>query len=111
MRPVEGRPQLVHSDLTSNVLFADPLAPAIIDVSPWWAPPEYARAIVVADSLLWHDADAALADLVDPQFLLRAVLFRKIVDRLLRPEEDERPDEDDHYAPVVELALARAGIR
>lgn len=110
LRPVGGRPQLVHSDLTTNVLFADPEPPGIIDLSPWWAPPEYARAIVVADSLLWDAADPALAELVTPQFFLRAVLFRKIVDRLFRADEAERPDDDDHYAPVVELALARAEI-
>ena len=108
LRPVGGLAQLVHSDLTTNVLFADPDPPAIIDLSPWWAPPEYARAIVVADSLLWDEADEALAELVDPQFLLRAVLFRKIVDRLLRPDERERADDDDHYAPVVDYALELA---
>jgi uncharacterized protein (TIGR02569 family) len=110
LRPVGGRPQLVHGDLTTNVLFADPEPPAIIDFSPWWAPPEYPRAIVVADSLLWDNADPVFAELIDPQFFLRAVLFRKIVDRLFRPDDGERPDGDDHYAPVVELALSRAEI-
>ncbi len=110
LRPAEGRAQLVHSDLATNVLFADPEPPAIIDLSPWWAPAEYARAVVVADSLLWDDADPALARLVDAQLFLRAVLFRTIVDRLFRSGDSERPDGDDHFVPVVELALACASL-
>jgi uncharacterized protein (TIGR02569 family) len=109
MRPVAGEEQLVHSDVTANVLFEDGLTPAIIDVSPWWAPAEYARAIVVGDAMLWYDGDQSFAQRVDPQFLLRAVLFRKIVDRLFRATEPERPDESDNYLPVVELALHLAG--
>ncbi len=108
LRPVEGRFQLVHTDLTTNVLFAEGQPAAIIDLSPWWAPAEYARAIVVGDSLLWDGADPALALLVEPQLFLRAVLFRTIVDRLFRAGEPERADEDDHYVPVVELALRLA---
>jgi hypothetical protein len=49
-----GAPQLVHGDLTRNVLFSPALPPAIIDVSPYWRPPEYAEAVVVADALCWH---------------------------------------------------------
>jgi uncharacterized protein (TIGR02569 family) len=109
LRPVDAPEQLVHSDVTANVLFDPGLSPAVIDLSPWWAPVEYARAIVVGDALLWYGADASLAPRVDPQFFLRAVLFRKIVDRLFRPDEPERPDETDLYLPVVELALELAG--
>jgi len=109
LRPVDALSQLVHSDFTANVLFAPTLAPAVIDVSPWWAPVEYARAIVVCDALLWYGADASLASNVDPQYLVRAVLFRKIVDRLFRSDEPERPDESDHYLPLVELALDLTG--
>lgn len=55
-----GRPQIVHADLTNNVLFAPRPAPAIIDISPYWRAPEYADGIVVADALCWHGAPASL---------------------------------------------------
>ena len=42
-------PQLVHCDLTGNVLFAAGLPPAVIDISPYWRPPSYAEGVVVAD--------------------------------------------------------------
>ena len=107
--PVDEEEQLVHSDFSANVLFEPGLPPAVIDLSPWWASVEYARAIVVGDAMLWYGADPLLAQRVDPQFLLRAVLFRKIVDRLFRPTEPERPDQSDNYLPVVELAIQLAG--
>lgn len=73
--------QLVHGDLTGNVLFADGLAPAVIDFSPYWRPVGYAEAIVAVDGLLWYSAEPA--DVLPPlaqrhrrQLLIRAVLFR-----------------------------------
>jgi uncharacterized protein (TIGR02569 family) len=73
-----GRPQLVHGDLTNNVLFAPGLAPAVIDISPYWRPPEYAEGVVVADALCWHDAPASLWKTVDVPVpaVARALLFR-----------------------------------
>lgn len=80
----ERRVHLVHAadrdgpDLTGNVLFANGLAPAIIDISPYWRPPAYAEGVVVADALCWHDAPASLADDlgVPRSAVARALLFR-----------------------------------
>ncbi|WUD73548.1 aminoglycoside phosphotransferase [Streptomyces sp. NBC_00510] len=79
--PVDARDQLIHGDLTGNVLFAVGRAPAIIDFSPYWRPVAYADAIVVADGLLHHRAGHGLVDSAVPgaegaQMLLRALLFR-----------------------------------
>jgi uncharacterized protein (TIGR02569 family) len=73
-----GRPQIVHGDLTNNVLFAAGLAPAVIDISPYWRPPEYAEGVVVADALCWHGAPATLWQTVDVSVpaVARALLFR-----------------------------------
>ncbi|WP_328853274.1 hypothetical protein OG994_12145 [Micromonospora globbae] len=73
-----GRPQLVHADLTHNVLFAPGLAPAVIDISPYWRPPEYAEGIVVADALCWHRAPASLWETLDVSVpaVARGLLFR-----------------------------------
>ena len=61
LRPVDAtRSQLVHGDLTGNVLFADDLPPAVIDFSPQWRPRGFASAIVVGDALLWEGADERL---------------------------------------------------
>ena len=73
-----GRSQLVHGDLTANVLFAPGELPAVIDVSPYWRPPAYAEGIVVADALCWHDAAPRLLDEVGVSVpaVARGLLFR-----------------------------------
>src|SRR4051812_23342860 len=73
-----GPSQLVHGDLTNNVLFAAGLPPAVIDISPYWRPPAYAEGVVVADALCWHGASASLLDLADVPVaaVARALLFR-----------------------------------
>ena len=60
LEPLTVANQLVHGDLTGNILFDDALAPAVIDVSLYWRPPAFASAIVVADALVWEGADETL---------------------------------------------------
>ncbi len=80
LRPSTARCQVVHGDLSNNVLFAPGLAPAVIDFSPYWRPVVYAQAIVVVDALLYRGAPSSTMDLLeDPastEYLARAWLFR-----------------------------------
>jgi uncharacterized protein (TIGR02569 family) len=78
LRPVTDPSALIHGDLTGNVLFHDELPPAIIDFTPYWRPLGFQSAIVVADALVWEDAPPGLADAVDPQYLLRALVYRGV---------------------------------
>jgi len=78
LEPIVDRPQLVHGDLTGNVLFHDDLPPAIIDFAPYYRPPQYASAIVVGDALSWEGAPAELAEAVGRQYLLRALIYRAV---------------------------------
>ena len=98
----------MHGDLTGNVLFADGLPPAVIDFAPYWRPPAFATAVVVGDALLWEGADETLLAAVEhvdafPQFLLRALIYRAVVDAIFR--NGEVRDEDDCFGAPVELAL------
>jgi uncharacterized protein (TIGR02569 family) len=82
-RPVDARSQLIHGDLTGNVLFSDELLPAVIDLSLYWRPTAFATAIVVADALVWEGAHESLLDSfgdVDDigQMLVRALLYRLV---------------------------------
>ena len=115
LRPLAAPSQLIHGDLTGNVLFADGLPPAVIDFVPYWRPTAFASAIVVADALVWEGADEsvleAVADVGDfPQYLLRALVFRAITDRLFRLDEPLRPDSADPYLPAVRLACRLANV-
>ena len=108
LRPVQARPQLVHGDLTGNVLFHPTLPPAVIDLSPYWRPPAFADAVVVADAMAWEGADAELPALVAPgvpefgQCFLRALVYRIATDRLAGG--DRAHDWQAPYRPAVRIA-------
>lgn len=112
-RPLGLASQLIHGDLVGNVLFADELAPAIIDLSLYWRPPGYSAALVVGDALAWEGAAPSIIELLAPleewpQLLLRAVIFRVVVNELARRIMPWREDLSEHYRPLVELTLSRA---
>jgi len=112
LQPVTGTAQLVHGDLTGNVLFHRDLPPLVIDLSPYWRPPAFGTAVVIADALAFEGARSnivqpLLADRAFPQYLLRALVFRAVTDHLARPHL-HRPEADDPYRPAVALALSMA---
>lgn len=116
LQPVGMPSQVVHGDLTGNVLFDESLPPAIIDLSPYWRPVGFASAVVVADALVWEGADERILEAVEhveqfAQLLLRALVYRVVTDRLFRAGEPLRAPDADPYLPAVELAvtLARDG--
>ncbi len=96
LRPTRRPSQLIHGDLTGNVLFADPAAPGIIDFTPYWRPASYGLAVVVADAVAWHGAGRSLLDafsLHEPtesrSMLARAALFRLLTaDRVAAASAD-----------------------
>jgi hypothetical protein len=96
-----GSPQIVHCDLAGNVLFAPGLAPAVIDISPYWRPSEYAEAVVVADALCWSGAPASLpAEAgVSVPAVARALLFRMATTDLLGVAQTA--EEAERYSTVA----------
>ena len=108
LEPVRAPSQVIHGDLTGNVLFADALPPAVIDLSPYWRPVEFATAIVVADALVWEGASVSeLSSAMDVdqfgQMLARALLFRIVADAVADP--DSMGARASNYAPAVDLAV------
>jgi uncharacterized protein (TIGR02569 family) len=114
LRPVTAPSQLIHGDLTGNVLFDSPQPPAIIDFSPYWRPAAYASAIVIADALIWEGADRQVLDTVAHigdfgQYLVRALIFRAVTDWMLSQQEPaDSAAEPDLWEPVVSLACQLA---
>lgn len=102
LRPIDAPSSLMHGDLGGNVLFADGLAPAVIDLSLYWRPPAFASAIVVGDALVWEGADASLAEEVDVQFLARALIYRAVTQHVARGVVDREFDS------AVEIARSLA---
>lgn len=107
--------QVVHGDLTGNVLLTDDGPPGIIDVSPYWRPASYAEGIVVADALCHHGALATtLHDLTVPvQAVARGLLFRVLTTVEMRRARPHLPHPAGHdpelqtYRRVADL-LARS---
>jgi uncharacterized protein (TIGR02569 family) len=114
LRPVTAPSQLIHGDLTGNVLFHEWLAPAVIDFSPYWRPAAFASAIVVADALVWEGAGSQLLDAVSHiddfgQYLVRALIYRAVTDWMLRQgHHAESEADDDPWVPAVDLACQLA---
>ncbi|GAA3699429.1 TIGR02569 family protein [Nonomuraea antimicrobica] len=112
-RPVDTPSQLVHGDLTGNVLLQSGQPPAVIDFSPYWRPVGYAEAIVVADGLLYHDAAPALINSTLPshdglQMLVRALIFRLSTSALLEGPGKTIPQEElTRFARVTGLLKER----
>ena len=105
-------PQVVHGDLSGNVLLSEGLPPAVIDISPYWRPASYTDAIVVVDALLWWRADPALVAVARPTKISaaqwRSLLARALVFRLLAFDEPSRDavevdDQLPRYAWVLNL--------
>jgi uncharacterized protein (TIGR02569 family) len=108
--------QVVHGDLSGNVLLAEGWPPAVIDISPYWRPAAYADAVVVVDALLWWRTDPVLIDVGRPAVVSsvqwRSLLARALVFRLLafdepRRDADEVEDQLPRYAEVLGLLADR----
>lgn len=118
-RPIDLPSQLVHGDLSGNVLLDDDEAPAIIDLSPYWRPAAYADALVVVDALLWWEEPQTLIDELAPldlddgdwqQLLVRAAVFRLVsLDELGRAADPDVAAQLPSYARVLDLLEQRAG--
>lgn len=100
---------IVHGDLAGNVLFADDLPPAVIDLTLYWRPVRYSVAVVAVDATCFEGAPTSLLETIDPgagfaQHLVRALVFRIATDGF-----NELPlDTYDAYAATVERVLDMA---
>ena len=111
-RAVSTPAQLVHGDLTGNVLFAEAAPPAVIDFSPYFRPPAYALGVVIADAVVWQEAPidllAPLATRPDMgQCLIRALLFRHLTGLLLERRVPFGPAAE-RYEALVRAAIGMA---
>lgn len=113
-RPVrQDRAQLVHGDLTGNVLFASGEPPAVIDFSPYWRPPLLAEAVVVADGLLWFALPPGLLTGASShpdwqQMLIRALIFRLVAQsEIAGPSVRRHAGERERYVRATRAVVDR----
>ena len=90
VRPSVEPSQLIHGDLSGNVLFHESLAPAVIDFTPYWRPALFSLAVVAVDAVSWYGANGTLFDALPDHpdrasMLARAGLYRLVTsDRAAR---------------------------
>lgn len=119
LRPTTLPSQVIHGDFFSNVLFADGLPPAVIDMSPYFRPASFAIAVTAFDALVWYEAPPTILDdlAAEPdidQMLVRAALRRVLeLDGHWRQNGRDLLAEVDAYAPAIGLIASRvqAGSR
>lgn len=114
LRPVGLPDQLIHADLTGNVLFADGLPPAVIDFSPLQRPVGLPLAVVAVDALMWQQARPEVLGLLDgqpelDQLLAHALVYRLVTDIVMRAGTPGIEAAGRAGQPVTDLVLARLG--
>lgn len=87
--------QIVHADLSGNILFDKILDPLIIDFSPTVAPVEYAEAILVCDCIAWQGSPITDLGLLGNseyiiEMILRAVIFRLSVAAIFAGDNQDK---------------------
>ena len=109
LRPTRSPSQVIHGDIGRNLLFADGLPPAVIDMSPYFRPAAFALAVAAIDALVWEAAPPEiLDDLVEEpeidQMLVRAALRRILeLDGHWRQSARDHLDDVDSYDSVMPL--------
>lgn len=113
LKPLNLESQLIHGDLTGNILFHKDLEPAVIDMTPYWHPADFASAVIVEDSIVWDGAPTTLIDQLGKtadnyQLILRAVIWRiKITDELIKQGNQTNWNFVKAYQPIIDMLLER----
>jgi len=101
--------QIVHGDLSGNILFDEVLGPLVIDFSPTIAPIEYAEAILVCDCIAWQGSEVSEILLLPDNELYKEMIIRAIVFRLAVSAIFSRGDhnpfliEYEAFKPIIEF--------
>lgn len=87
IKPINPTNQIIHGDMTGNILFYPLTPPAVIDLSLYWHPAKYAEAIIVVDSIVWYNAPDSLMDKLGNTDQINQLLVRAIMWRIKTKEE------------------------
>ncbi|MCM3697966.1 RIO1 family regulatory kinase/ATPase [Paenibacillus macerans] len=100
--------QIVHGDLSGNILFDEAMSPLVIDFSPTIAPVEYAEAILVCDCIARQGSKVSEIDLLPNDKLYREMIIRAIIFRLTvsaifsKGNFDKFSKEYEAFKPIIE---------
>ncbi len=78
---------LIHGDLNGNVVFDKALPPAVIDITLYWRPKDFAKAIVIIDGIVCDGAHLDIYKLVEHLPEMRQLMLRATLRRILEQAE------------------------
>jgi len=87
LQPINLKSQIIHGDMSGNILFHSNQKPAIIDFSPYWHPSEYAVAIIIIDAIVWENAPISLIEELEDTIPMNQLLVRACMWRIKTTEE------------------------
>ncbi len=95
--------QIIHGDITRNIIFNEKEFPGVIDLTLYWRPKDYAKALLIVDAITWEDTNLDVYNLVVDvpeinQLLLRAGLRRII----------EQPEHVKYFGKNKDKALEQS---
>jgi hypothetical protein len=107
-KSVEGlEDQIIHGDLNpDNILISDTLPPAIIDIAPYWHPPEFSLAVYAYWISAYKDEPELLDNFKDVKEF-NQMLVRAGIRMLLIMSEFNKVSELDKYNRATEIILQR----
>ena len=116
LKPVHLKSQIIHGDMSGNILFHPNQKPAIIDFSPYWRPSEYAVAIIIVDSIVWENAPMSVIDELEDttsmnQLLVRAAMWRiKTTEEFINQYGGGNIKDILAYQPFINALLKRKNL-
>jgi uncharacterized protein (TIGR02569 family) len=114
-KPLNIKNQLIHGDMTGNILFHDEMLPAVIDLSLYWRPAEYPTSIIAVDSIVWENASDSILDTIENSFemnqlLVRAAMWRiKTTEEFVRRYRKGKLKDINSYHHLIDLLEIRVG--
>jgi Ser/Thr protein kinase RdoA (MazF antagonist) len=107
-RPLSGlRDQVIHGDANAaNILIAPGLPPAIIDLAPYWRPPEFALAVSALWMCGYHQHVEAFPAFEHAREFDQ-LLLRALIRTLLVADGFRYTDRLDEYRPSIDIVRAR----
>ena len=110
LEPLDINKQLIHADLSGNFLFDEILPPAIIDFSPAWAPNGFAEAIMLADAIVWENADYKDLEVFKKVPNIGKLAWRGILTRIVEQAEHIKWFDKDRALAVKDARAFQKAI-
>ncbi|NTW13878.1 MAG: hypothetical protein HGA31_02510 [Candidatus Moranbacteria bacterium] len=105
LAPIDLPDQVIHGDLSGNFLLHDTLPPAIIDITMYFRPAAFAKAVILTDSV-WDREPFMERAVFDDVPHLQQLAIRATLWRILSQSEQLKDGKDRERATLVAKTYA-----